>query len=438
MFVDEARVEVQGGPGGSGCTSFRREAHVPRGGPDGGDGGNGGDVVVVGDAGLSTLLDFKYRRHFRAARGTHGRGAAKEGANGQDAVLRVPLGTVVRDAESGEVMADITSHGQSVVIERGGRGGRGNRRFVTSTRRAPAFSELGEPTVPRVVDLELKLLADAALVGMPSVGKSSIIARISAARPKIAEYPFTTLVPNLGVVRSGEHSFVVADVPGLIEGAHEGAGLGHAFLRHIERTALILHVIDLSGGYEGRDPLADIAVIDRELAMHAEELASRPRILVGNKSDADGAQERSVAVSSYAAEQGLEYFEISALTGAGVDPFVLAVGEQVKALREAVIARAVPEVEKVYSPRLRVEDRFSVRRFGDGWVVEGRAVERWVIMTEMDNAEAVAHLQRRLARAGVERELDEAGACAGDPVTIAGRTFEFSTGAEPEEGDEPQ
>lgn len=433
MFVDETKIEVQGGPGGAGCTSFRREAHVPKGGPDGGDGGSGGDVVVVGDGALSTLLDFKYKRHFRAERGRHGRGSARDGANGKDTVLRVPLGTIVRDAESGAPLADLTVHGQSVVVARGGRGGRGNRRFVTSTRRAPAFSELGEPTEPRWVEMELKLLADVALVGMPSVGKSSIIARISAAKPKIADYPFTTLVPNLGVVRSAEHDFVVADVPGLIEGAHEGAGLGHAFLRHIERTALLLHVVDLSGGYEGRDPLADVAVIDRELALHAEELSERPRVLVGNKSDSPGATERSEALAAHAGRHGVEYHAVSALTGQGMDALVLSVGARVRELREAAVEHAPVAPDRVYAPEIADEGRFEVRRFGDGWVVEGRTVERWVIMTDMDNPEAVAYLQRRMARAGIERALDEAGATSGSQVTIAGRTFEYAGGSVPDE-----
>src|SRR5574340_1577037 len=258
MFIDEVRIHVKAGDGGAGCASFRREAHVPKGGPDGGDGGPGGDVVLEADATLTTLIDYHYKRHFKAERGTHGKGAGRDGATGPDLVLKVPKGTIARDADTGEMLGDLVRDGQRLVVVRGGGGGLGNRHFVTSTRRAPTFAELGEPGEERWIELELKMLADAALVGVPSVGKSSLIARMSAARPKIADYPFTTLVPNLGVVTSGERSFVVADVPGLIEGASEGAGLGHAFLRHIERTALILHVLDLSGSYEGRDPIADL------------------------------------------------------------------------------------------------------------------------------------------------------------------------------------
>jgi GTP-binding protein len=243
VFIDEVTIHVKAGDGGAGCMSFRREAHVPKGGPDGGDGGRGGSVVLVADLSLSSLIDYRFKHHFKASRGTHGKGSRLDGARGEDLRLRVPLGTVVRELETDRILGDLTHQGEELVIADGGHGGRGNPHFTTPTRRAPAFAELGEPGELRSVVLELKLLADAALVGMPSVGKSSLIARMSAARPKIADYPFTTLVPNLGVVKAGERSFVMADVPGLIEGAHEGKGLGHAFLRHIERTALIVHVV---------------------------------------------------------------------------------------------------------------------------------------------------------------------------------------------------
>ena len=257
-FTDLCHINVKGGDGGAGCMSFRREAFVPKGGPDGGDGGNGGDVILECDPQLSSLIDYRYKHHFRATRGTHGQGARRHGKAGEDLILRVPMGTVVRELDPDTMqpmydLADLTQPGERVVVAPGGMGGRGNIHFVTSVRRAPAFAEKGEPALEHWIELEMKLMADAALVGMPSVGKSSLIARLSAARPKIADYPFTTLVPNLGVVRakSGE-SFVAADVPGLIEGASEGRGLGHEFLRHIERTALILHVVDVTGGYEGR------------------------------------------------------------------------------------------------------------------------------------------------------------------------------------------
>ena len=262
MFVDKVRIYVKGGDGGAGCLSFRREAHVPKGGPDGGDGGHGGNVVLEADQSVSSLLDYRFRHHFKATRGTHGMGKRMHGATGDDLILKVPVGTVVHEyseekKETGELIADLTHDGERVIVAEGGHGGRGNIHFVTSTRRAPAFAELGEPAQECWIELEMKLMADAALVGVPSVGKSSLIARMSAARPKIADYPFTTLVPNLGVVQGDEHNFVVADIPGLIEGAHQGKGLGHEFLRHIERTALIVHVVDMTGGYEGRDPVED-------------------------------------------------------------------------------------------------------------------------------------------------------------------------------------
>ncbi|MDH4140790.1 MAG: GTPase ObgE, partial [Coriobacteriia bacterium] len=296
-FIDEATIVVRGGDGGAGCTSFRREAHVPKGGPDGGDGGRGGNVTLEADASVSNLLAYRYKRHYKAQRGTHGQGSQRNGARGEDTVLKVPLGTVIRDADTGDVLGDLIQQGDRAVVAEGGHGGRGNVHFVTPTRRAPAFSELGEPAEERRIVLELKLLADVALVGLPNAGKSSLIACMTAARPKVADYPFTTVVPNLGVAGAGERSFVIADVPGLIEGASEGKGLGHGFLRHIERTALIVHVVDLTGGYEGRDPVGDVELIEFELESHARELAERPRVLVGNKSDVGGTAEASRRVA---------------------------------------------------------------------------------------------------------------------------------------------
>ncbi|MGB4592639.1 MAG: GTPase ObgE [Coriobacteriia bacterium] len=426
MFVDEVRIHVKAGDGGAGSASFRREAHVPKGGPNGGDGGKGGDVVLVADAAISTLLDYRYKRHFKAERGTHGKGADCDGAVGKDTVLKVPVGTVVREGETEEFIADLSHHGQRVVVARGGRGGLGNTHFVTATRRAPSFAQLGEPSEERWISLELKLLADAALVGFPSVGKSSLIARMSAARPKIADYPFTTLVPNLGVVDAGgERSFVVADVPGLIEGASEGAGLGHAFLRHIERTALILHVVDLSGSYEGRDPVADIGIIDHELSAHAAELTERPQVVLGNKCDVEGAHENSVRVAEWCEQAGRPYFEVSAATGEGIAPMLRAVAEMVYELRAAAVEHE-PLFEATYVYEPPQERVIEVMRVGKGeYRVEGGRIERMVIMTDMANEEAVAYLQRRLQRAGVEKALSEAGAVDGDTVSIGPVSFEF-------------
>jgi GTP-binding protein len=355
----------------------------------------------------------------------HGKGQIRHGAGGEELTLKVPLGTICRDAETGELLGDLTLPGQRLTVAHGGYGGRGNIHFVTPTRRAPAFAELGEPAEERWVELEMKLMADVALVGMPSVGKSSLIARMSAARPKIADYPFTTLVPNLGVVKAGGRAFVVADVPGLIEGASEGKGLGHAFLRHIERTAIIIHVVDLTGSYEERDPLADYDVINRELELHAAELVSRPRIVVGNKGDVAGTEGASAKLRARAAADDWPYFEVSAVTGQGVDPMIRAVAERVFELRSAAVHESVT-YSQVWKHDVRGDREYEVTNLG-GHVFEvtGRGIERMVIMTEWNNEEAIAFLQKRLAKAGVERALAEAGALDGDEIRIAGRAFEF-------------
>ena len=460
MFTDRVTIYVKAGDGGAGCMSFRREAYVPKGGPDGGDGGNGGNVVLVADPGLSSLIDYRYKHHFKADRGTHGKGSGMHGAKGEHLRLHVPLGTVVRDLETDALLGDLVVAGQELVIASGGHGGRGNPHFVTPTRRAPAFAELGEPGEEASVVLELKLMADAALVGMPSVGKSSLIARMSAARPKIADYPFTTLVPNLGVVKAGERSFVLADVPGLIEGAAEGKGLGHSFLRHIERSALIMHVLDLSGGWENRDPVADYEAIESELVAYAPELADRPRVIVGNKADTPEAEERAPRVRAMAQELGIPYFEVSAVTGDGIDPMSRAVAEMVHELRMEAAAQAeeagvdlpmagtarVPEgrttgghLDARYSSeesrreRRRKGQGFEVRNLGGGvFRVEGKAVERMVIQTDWENEEALIFLQRRLVQMGVEAALVKAGAQDGDEIRILGRSFDFDSGTAPE------
>nr|WP_154270293.1 GTPase ObgE [Gordonibacter urolithinfaciens] len=451
VFIDKVRIHVKGGDGGAGCMSFRREAHVPKGGPDGGDGGHGGNVVVEADASLSSLIEYRFKHHFKADRGTHGKGSRMHGATGEDLVLKVPVGTVVREyfeesKETGELIADLTHDGERVTVAEGGMGGRGNIHFVTPTRRAPAFAELGEPSQEGWIELEMKLMADAALVGMPSAGKSSLIAKMSAARPKIADYPFTTLVPNLGVARSGDYSFVVADIPGLIEGAHEGRGLGHEFLRHIERTALIVHVVDLTGDYEGRDPLEDYDIINRELALYADELAARPRIVVANKIDVPGTEEAAerlaarVREDSIAAAGGDEFapspvdpklYRISALTGEGVDGLKAAIATKVHELREAARADLGADVQydHVWEHKREMRDkRFEVLNLGGGvFRVTGPQVERMVVQTDWENEEAIAFLQHRLKRLGVETALERAGAVDGDEIRIVGRAFGFES-----------
>lgn len=447
-FTDQVRIQVKSGNGGAGCTSFRREAHVPKGGPDGGDGGRGGDIIIVADATVSTLIDYRYKHHFKAQKGTHGQGKRMHGANGEDLILKVPVGTVVRlldeDLKPCEEIADLTHNGERVIVAKGGRGGRGNTHFVTPTRRAPSFSELGEPTEPFWIELEMKLMADAALVGMPSVGKSSLIACMSAARPKIADYPFTTLTPNLGMVRYGDLSFTVADVPGLIEGAAEGKGLGHEFLRHVERTALILHVVDLTGGLEGRDPVEDYEIIKRELELYAPELADRPVIVVGNKVDVPGTEENlerlrahvkaeSEELSERLLDEGVDianpipFFAVSAVTQMGIDSLIAATATEVHRLREQAAEDPMPEYDQVWEHKRLERDRAIEveQEEPHAWRVHGSGVERMVVQTEWDNDEAVAFLQRRMERAGVERALTAAGAHAGDEVRIMDIAFEF-------------
>lgn len=451
MFIDKVHIHVKAGDGGAGCMSFRREAHVPKGGPDGGDGGHGGNVVIEADGSVSSLIEYRFKHHFKAARGIHGKGSRMHGARGEDLVLKVPVGTVVREyfegeKETGELLADLTHDRERVIVAEGGFGGRGNTHFVTSTRRAPAFAELGEPGQEGWIELEVKLMADAALVGMPSAGKSSLIAKMSAARPKIADYPFTTLVPNLGVACSGDLSFVVADIPGLIEGAHEGKGLGHEFLRHIERSALIVHVVDLTGDWEGRDPLQDYDIINEELRLYGKGLEDRPRIVVANKIDVPGTEEVCAALAqrvredSLAAAGGDEFapslidpklYCISALTGEGVDSLKAAIATKVHALREAARVEESKDQEFGEVWELRREKRnarFEIIEEEEGaFRVRGTQVERWVVQTDWENEEAVSFLQHRFKRAGIDDALERAGACDGDEIRILGFAFDFES-----------
>jgi GTP-binding protein len=319
QFIDEVTISVKSGDGGAGCVSFRREKFIPRGGPDGGDGGKGGDVVLEVSPGLSTLMDLRPRPHLKAARGGHGMGKNRHGANGKDLLIHVPAGTVVRDFESGEILADLTAPGERVVLLKGGRGGQGNARFASSTNKAPKFAQPGEAGEERKLKLELKLLADVGLFGFPSVGKSSFITKVSAARPKIADYPFTTLTPNLGVVYYKNYrSFVVADIPGLIEGAHKGAGLGHRFLKHVERTDLLLHFVDLSNMPE-RDPIREYEALNRELVLFNEEMGEKRQIVVVNKIDLPHVRDNLPKILPYFAEKDIRVFPVSAVTGEGIE-----------------------------------------------------------------------------------------------------------------------
>ncbi len=422
MFYDRAKIYVKGGDGGNGVVSFRREKYVPEGGPNGGDGGNGGNVILKTDLGLRTLVDFRYGKHYKAARGQHGQGKNKHGKNGEDLVVRVPPGTVVKDEESGQVLGDLVEEGQSMIVAHGGRGGRGNARFASSYNRVPTFAEKGEPGEERWLLLELKLLADVGLIGFPNAGKSTLISRISAAKPKIAAYPFTTLVPNLGVVRLDEgKSFVVADIPGLVEGAHQGTGLGHRFLRHVERTRLLLHILD-GGQTEGRDIIRDYQTINRELAHFNRELSRRLQIVVVNKMDLPGAEDNFQRLKEYLGAD-VTVLGISAVTGAGID----------RLLR--VTAALLAEIGRQPDPALKPErikvvegpaaERFQISFEGGVWVVAGEEIEKHVAMTDFNNEDAVKRLQHIIRIMGIENALREKGVKAGDAVKIRDMEFEF-------------
>ncbi|MFI8526598.1 GTPase ObgE [Promicromonospora sukumoe] len=427
-FVDRVVLHAAGGNGGNGCASIRREKFKPLAGPDGGDGGDGGSVKLVVDANTTTLLEYHHSPHRRATSGTQGMGDDRDGANGGDLVLKVPDGTVVKDLD-GNVLADLVGDGAEYVIAAGGKGGLGNRALSSQKRKAPGFALLGEEGDEADVELEVKTIADVALVGFPSAGKSSLIAAISAARPKIADYPFTTLVPNLGVVQAGQSRFTVADVPGLIPGASEGKGLGLEFLRHIERTAMIVHVLDCATLEPGRDPITDLDVIEAELAAYSGDigiaggrvpLTERPRLVVLNKIDVPEARELADFVKADLEARGLRVFEISTASHEGLRELKFALAEVVeKARADAPAPEAAPIVLR---PRPVNESKFTVRRLGgehDYWFeVRGTKPERWVRQTDFNNDEAVGFLADRLAKLGVEDGLFKAGAVAGDEVRI--------------------
>lgn len=442
MFVDRARIVVRAGDGGNGAVAWRREKYVPRGGPAGGDGGKGGSVFFVVDEGLRTLLDFRYKKHFYAERGEHGQGGRRHGKDGADLLIRVPPGTVIRDAESGTVLADLTEAGQRWLAAAGGRGGRGNARFVTSVRQAPQFAEKGEPVSPREFVLELKVLADVGLVGFPNAGKSSLLARVSAARPKVADYPFTTLEPHLGVVAVPDgRSFVMADIPGLIEGAHAGAGLGHHFLRHVERTRLLLHIIDPTGDGGQRDPLDGFAAINRELALYSAELAERPMIVALNKMDLAEAQAAAPALAERLRERGYDVYEISTVTGAGIDPLLYRLASLVDELPPVPPAVALADGARdgadrpgraVLRPGAAAADEINIFRDGEAFVVTGAAIERLANMTDWDNDEAVQRFQRIVRRQGLEERLRELGVRDGQTVRIGRAELVFGDSWEDE------
>lgn len=415
-FVDQVVLHIKAGDGGHGCASVHREKFKPLGGPDGGNGGRGGDVILEVDANTATLLDYHRRPHRKADNGKQGQGSNRDGANGADVVLPVPDGTVVKDATTGEVLVDMIGAGTRYVIAEGGHGGLGNAALASAKRKAPGFALLGEPGDELDVMLEMKSVADVALVGFPSAGKSSLIAALSAARPKIADYPFTTLIPNLGVVTAGDTIFTVADVPGLIPGASEGKGLGHEFLRHVERCNTLVHVIDCATMEPGRDPISDYEAIEAELKAYGR-LEDRPRLAVLNKADVPDARELAEIVRPMLEERGLRVFAISAATHEGLKELTYAMGEMVAAARKA--APVAEPTRLVIKPKQLGDTGFAVRRVNDTtFQVTGAKPERWIRQTDFTNDEAVGYLADRLERLGVEEELTKAGAKAGAEVII--------------------
>jgi GTP-binding protein len=432
-FVDRVVLHVAGGHGGNGCASVHREKFKPLGGPDGGNGGRGGSVVFVVDSGLHTLLDLHHRPHQRAGNGKQGQGSHRNGADGEDLVIRIPDGTVAL-APDGDVLADLVGHGTQFVVANGGHGGLGNAALASTRRKAPGFALLGEPGEEREVVLELKSVADVGLIGYPSAGKSTLIAAISAAKPKIADYPFTTLAPNLGVVSAGDVVFTAADVPGLIPGAAEGKGLGLQFLRHVERCAVLLHVVDCATAEPGRDPMSDIDAVERELAQYSgalaeqlpEGLLDRPRMVALNKVDVPEGRELAEMLRADIGQRGWPVFLVSAVTHEGLDALTYALAREVAAARAA--APPAEPTRLVLRP-VAADDGFTVGsdpEVPDGYLVSGAKPERWVRQTDFTNDEAVGYLADRLARLGVEDALADAGAHAGDPVRIGEVIFDWA------------
>ena len=424
MFVDQVKVYVKAGDGGNGLASFRREKYVPFGGPSGGDGGNGADVVFEVDEGLSTLMDFRYQRHFKAKRGENGMSKGQHGKNAAPMVLKVPPGTTIKDDATGEVLADLTEHEQQAIICKGGRGGRGNIRFASAKNPAPEIAENGEPGIERDIVIELKVMADVGLVGFPSVGKSTLLSVVSAARPKIADYHFTTLQPNLGMVETEDHrSFVMADLPGLIEGASEGVGLGHQFLRHIERTRVIVHIIDMAST-EGRDPYEDFVTINEELRAYDETLLERPQIIVANKMDIPEAEEQLAFFKEQLTED-YPIYPLSTVTREGLRELLFAIADTLDATPHRIkpVEEAPEHIVYKHQPE---EIPFIISRDDDGaYVLSGAKIEKLFKMTDLTRDESIQRFSRQMRSMGIDEALRERGAKDGDVVRLMNYEFEF-------------
>ncbi len=425
MFVDVVKIYAAAGSGGHGAVSFRREKYIPAGGPDGGDGGRGGDIIFQADPGMKTLMDFRYKKRYRAGSGQNGAGSNKTGKNGEDLVLKVPVGTMIKDSERDIIIADLTEVGQRVVVAKGGKGGKGNSRFTSSVRQAPTFAERGYEGEERWLVLELKLLADVGLIGFPNVGKSTILSVVTGAKPKIANYPFTTLTPNLGVVElEGRKSFVLADIPGLIEGAHQGVGLGHDFLRHIERTRLLIHVLDVSGS-EGRDPLEDFRQVNHELAKYSSSLAERPQLIAVNKTDLPDAREILAGVREALEKEGFEVFEVSAATNTGLDRLMDRAFELLRDLGDQPMQEDIEDTRKMRYYRFEPEKPFTIEKVGDVFVVKGNWVDRLMAGINVDRDESLKYFQKVIRKRGIIDELKEMGIKEGDTVRMGQREFEY-------------
>jgi GTP-binding protein len=439
MFVDKAKIYGKGGDGGDGLVAFRRELYVPEGGPAGGDGGNGGNVIFRVDEGLRTLMDFRYQKHFKATRGEKGRNKSQHGANAEHMVVRVPPGTIVVDDDTGETIADLTRHDQQVIIAKGGRGGRGNIRFKSAVNTAPAIAENGEEGQARWVTLELKVMADVGLVGFPSVGKSTLLSVVSGAQPKIGAYHFTTITPNLGVVDLGdERSFVMADLPGLIEGAHTGVGLGHEFLRHVERTRIIVHVVDMSG-MEGRNPFEDWVKINDELKLYNVKLADRPQIVAANKMDMPDSEDNLAGFRKKVSEidPDIVVMPISSLTKQGVKELLYRVADLLESLPEPSEVEESEQLAKaeegiVYRYESNKDIDFKITRDNETFVIESESIEKLMRRTQFNSYEAVVRFGRILRGAGIDEALRKRGAKGGSLIRIGKFEFEFFEGGSDE------
>lgn len=428
MFVDQVKISLKAGDGGNGITAYRREKYVPFGGPAGGDGGKGASVIFEVDEGLRTLLDFRYQRHFKAKKGENGQSSNMHGKNAEDLILKVPPGTTIKSVETDEVLADLIEDGQQAIVAKGGRGGRGNSRFATPRNLAPDFSENGEPGEELEVTLELKLLADVGLVGFPSVGKSTLLSIVSKAKPKIGAYHFTTIKPNLGVVSTNDNrSFVMADLPGLIEGASEGVGLGHQFLRHVERTKVIVHMIDMSGS-EGRNPIEDYQTINKELTNYKQRLEDRPQIIVANKMDLPEAEEQ-LKLFKNEIDRSVPVIPVSTFKHENIDQLLYTIADKLEEVKDIDFSVEEDEnvgVNRVLYKHTPSQDKFNITRDDDGaYVVSGNAIERMFKMTDFNSDPAVRRFARQMRSMGIDDALRERGCSNGDIVRILGGEFEF-------------